>query len=111
MIAPKQVEAYNSTMDEVERSAWVSMGIEATRTLLFSLPSPVILTANAEHRTTAQRGFNQTRNTSSDSDSDNEAEKSDNVSNQGSHGPRSAWDGIFNELEMEGSCCLDPSGS
>lgn len=95
MSTQETVEAFNSTMDEVERSAWVSMGIEAIRTLLFSLTRPVILAATTEHRTTSQRGFNQTRNTSNDSDSDNDADNSDNVSNQSHHGDKSSWDCVL----------------
>jgi len=81
------IDEFNATMDEAESIAWASMTIEALRTLLFSQPR-IILATTTEHRTGAQRGFNQTRNTSNNSDGDADAEKSGLIERNQSHQQR-----------------------
>ena len=104
------IDDFNAEMDEAESIAWASMTIEALRTLLFSLPR-ILLATTTEHRTGAQRGFNQTRNTSNNSDGDADADSGLIERNQGEHAPKTSWKEILELLnafeakliKMEGS--------
>jgi len=92
------IDDFNTEMDEAESIAWASMTIEALRTLLFSQPR-IILATTTEHRTGAQRGFNQTRNTSNNSDGDADAEKPVLIErNQPNHVGRTSWGEILDLL-------------
>ena len=98
------IDEFNATMDDVETYAWLAATFMAVCTLVehayFTQAKPVILlAATTEHRTGAQRGFNQTRNTSNNSDGDADADHSGLIErNQPNHVGRTSWGEILDLL-------------